>query len=257
MTLKNRRQQRAVGQGFFHTAELDAEDGRKLRYVYDCGAMQKYARQRDERIDEHLKSVGSNEVLDVLFISHIHFDHISGLERLLDKENGVKVDTIVMPLINVEDRLFAYARAANEEPTTINDPFFRDLITNPVNALGRFDPRQVLLVRRGSKDLGAPGSGRDSGDDSDGPLDIPRVWGGERKEGPFWKLIGSGIWEEYDQPVLKGDGTEADTHAIIVDDTLAMMASSADGCCDWILSPFVDPVIRSQKEVVAKFRISC
>lgn len=58
-----------------------------------------------------------------------------------------------MPLINVEDRLFAYARAANEEPTTINDPFFRDLIANPVNALGRFDPRQVLLVRRGSKDL--------------------------------------------------------------------------------------------------------
>lgn len=90
MTLKNRRQQRAVGQGLFHTAELDAEDGRKLRYIYDCGAMQKYAQQRDERIDEHRKSVGSNEVLDVLFISHIHFDHISGPERLLDKEKGGK-----------------------------------------------------------------------------------------------------------------------------------------------------------------------
>jgi len=105
MTLQNRRQQRAVGQGFFHTAELEDEEGRKLRYVYDCGAMQKQARQRNNRIDEHLQSVGSNAVLDVLFISHIHFDHISGLERLLDKAKGLKVDTIVMPLINVEDRL--------------------------------------------------------------------------------------------------------------------------------------------------------
>ncbi|WP_281992823.1 MBL fold metallo-hydrolase [Sulfitobacter geojensis] len=249
MTLQNRRQQRAVGQGFFHTAELEDEEGRKLRYVYDCGAMQKYARQRSNRIDEHLKSVGSNEVLDVLFISHIHFDHISGLERLLDKAKGLKVDTIVMPLINVEDRLFAYARAVNEEPSTINDPFFRDLIVNPVNALGRFDPRQVLLVQRGSKNLGAPGSGRDSGDDPDGPLDIPHVWGGERQEGLSWKLIGSGFWGEYGQPVLKDDGTKADASAFIVDDTFAMMASSADGCCDWILSPFVDPVIKSKKDL--------
>lgn len=42
MTLINRRHQRVVGQGFFHTAKLEAEDGRKLRYVYDCGAMKKY-----------------------------------------------------------------------------------------------------------------------------------------------------------------------------------------------------------------------
>ncbi len=44
MTLINRRHQRAVGQGFFHTAELEAEDGRKLRYVYDCGAMKNMRR---------------------------------------------------------------------------------------------------------------------------------------------------------------------------------------------------------------------
>tara|TARA_R110002124_G_scaffold91127_1_gene232056 strand:+ start:354 stop:623 length:270 start_codon:yes stop_codon:yes gene_type:complete len=45
MTLINRRHQRVVGQGFFHTAKLEAEDGRKLRYVYDCGAMKKYETQ--------------------------------------------------------------------------------------------------------------------------------------------------------------------------------------------------------------------
>jgi len=71
---------------------------------------------------------------------------------------------------------------------------------------------------------------------------LPVCRGGESTEGLFWKLIGSGTWEEYDQAVLKDDGTEADTCAVIVDDTLAMMASSAGGCCDWILSPFVSDV---------------
>lgn len=111
MTLINRRHQRAVGQGFFHTAELEAEDGRKFRYVYDCGAMKKYETQRNARIDEYLRAVGANAELDVLFISHIHFDHISGLERLLDKTNGLTVDTIVLPLIDVVDRLFAYSKS--------------------------------------------------------------------------------------------------------------------------------------------------
>jgi hypothetical protein len=204
---------------------------------------------RNERIDEHLKSVGSKSVLDVLFVSHIHFDHISGLERLLNKAKGLQVDTIVMPLINVADRLFAYARAASEEPATINDPFFRALIANPANALGRFNPRQLLFVRRGSPDSGATGLGRDGDDDPDGPRETPRVWGGERTEGLYWKLIGRGTWDEYDQPVLKDDGTKADTYAVIIDDTLAMMASTTDGCCDWILKPFVDPVIKSQKDL--------
>ncbi len=92
---------------------------------------EKYETQRNARIDEYLRAVGANAELDVLFISHIHFDHISGIERLLDKTNGLTVDTIVMPLINVADRLFAYARAANEDPAAINDQFFRELVANP------------------------------------------------------------------------------------------------------------------------------
>lgn len=249
MRLINRRHQRAVGQGFFHTSELEAEDGRKLRYVYDCGAMKKYEIERNARIDEYLKSVGANGVLDILFISHIHFDHISGIERLLDKTNGLKVDTIVMPLIDVADRLFAYARAVNDDPAAINDPFFRDLVVNPANTLGRFGPRQVLFVRRGSPDGGAPGSGAEDDDDPDGPPDIPRVLGGERDGGLYWKLIGRGTGYEYKQSFTEAGGTEVVIHVAVVDDTVAMATAGGESCLEWVLSPFVDPTIKSKKDL--------
>ncbi|MBV7378816.1 MBL fold metallo-hydrolase [Maritimibacter dapengensis] len=249
MKLIIRRQQRAVGQGFFHTAELEAEDGRKFRYVYDCGAMKKYETQRNARIDEYLTAVGANAELDVLFISHIHFDHISGLERLLNKTNGLKVDTIVMPLINVVDRLFAYAQAANEDPATINDPFFRELVANPANALGRLGPRQLVFVRRGSSDGGAPGSRGEDDDDPDGPSDIPRLWGGERAGGIYWKLIGRGTGYEHEQPFIEADGTKAVTNVFEVDDTLAIATAGGEGCFEWVLSPFIDPTIQSKKDL--------
>lgn len=249
MTIINHRHQRAVGQGFFHTAELLAEDGRNLRYVYDCGAMKKYETARNARIDEYLRAVGANAALDILFISHIHFDHISGIERLLDKTNGLTVDTVVMPLINVADRLFAYTRAANDDPAAINDPFFRELVVNPANALGRLGPRQILFVRRGSPDGGAPGSGAEDEDDPDGPPDMPRALGGERDGGLFWKLIGRGTGYEYEQSYTKFDGTEAVTHVAVVDDTVAMATTGEGSCLEWVLSPFVDPTIKSKEDL--------
>lgn len=249
MTLINRRHQRAVGQGFFHTAELEAEDGRKFRYVYDCGSMKKYETERNARIDEYLSAVGANAELDVLFISHIHFDHISGIERLLDKTKGLKVDTIVMPLINAADRLFAYARAVNEEPATINNTFFRELMVDPANALGRLGPRQLLFVRRGSPEGGAPGSTGEDDDGPDGAPDIPRVRGGERAGGLYWKLIGQGTGYEYEQRFTESDGTEAVTNVAEVDDTLAIATAGGESCFEWILSPFIDPTIQSKKDL--------
>src|SRR5450631_199285 len=52
---------------------------------------------------------GAKHPLDLL-ISHAHVDHLNGVERLLDKVNGLTVKTIVLPLLNVEVRLVAYAR---------------------------------------------------------------------------------------------------------------------------------------------------
>lgn len=246
MTFTNRRHQRAVGQGFFHTAELAAANGRKLRYVYDCGAMRKYEKQRNLRIDKYLRQIKSDCIIDVLFISHIHFDHISGIERLLDKTKGAQVDTIVLPLISAADRLFAYARAVTEDPTTIYDPFFRDLVANPTNALERFGPRQILFVQRGLPSGSAPGSGRGGDDDPDRPRDIPGVQGIERDGRLHWKLIGRGA--QYEQSSIDTGETQAVTRVYFIDDTLALVIASEENCFEWILSPFVDPNIQSKED---------
>lgn len=249
MTLTNRRHQRAVGQGFFHTAELHTEEGRRFRYVYDCGSMKKYEAQRRARISEYLGQVGPKAVLDVLFISHIHFDHVSGLEQLLDRSNGVRVDTIVMPLINVSNRLIAYARAINEDPSTTSDLFFRDFVTDPENALRRFEPRQILFIRRGSPEGGAPGSGGGDGGGPDFPTGFPRIFKSHRDEGTGWKLVGRGrtrVAREAD-----GDVSASKTSTLVaeIDDTLAITPLVDESCLEWILSPFVDPTIRSREQL--------
>jgi glyoxylase-like metal-dependent hydrolase (beta-lactamase superfamily II) len=106
----NNRRQHAVGQGFFHSSHLFEESELRLRFVYDCGAMAMYASAREARIDQLLGAVGAGARLDILFLSHVHADHINGVTRLLDPAGGLRADTIVLPLINVADRLIGYAR---------------------------------------------------------------------------------------------------------------------------------------------------
>src|SRR3546814_14066652 len=83
----NNRIQRAVGQGFFHTATLAEDGNQRLRYIYDCGAKSDYEKERGERIDELLADTGKQAKLDILFLSHIHEDHVNGVEKLLDKRS--------------------------------------------------------------------------------------------------------------------------------------------------------------------------
>src|SRR3546814_18770450 len=114
--LANNRIQRAVGQGFFHTATLAEDGNQRLRYIYDCGAKSDYEKERGERIDELLADTGKQAKPDILFLSHIHEDHVNAVEKLLDKPDGLKVDTIVLPLLPIEDRPIALGRRLNGQP---------------------------------------------------------------------------------------------------------------------------------------------
>src|SRR3546814_4577238 len=105
-----------------------------------------YEKERGERIDELLADTGKQAKLDILFLSHIHEDHVNGVEKLLDKTDGLKVDTIVLPLLPIEDRLIAFGRSITDDPAAGKNAFFRDLIIDPAAALARFGPRQILFV---------------------------------------------------------------------------------------------------------------
>lgn len=244
MSLSNTRRQHAVGQGFFHSADLVDGDGLRLRYVYDCGAMTTYAKARADRIEAHLLSVGTRSTLDLLFISHVHADHLNGLPQLLHATTGVQVDTIVLPYFDVIERLIAYARSATEDPATSADVFYRDFVISPVAALSGFSPRQILFVRSaGDEGPGAPDlDGRPEGP---GPDIVARP--SERK-GLTWKLVGRGIFNGGD---CENSPTPASGPLVAtIPDSMGIAVPDPSGTAGyWLLSPFIDPAIERGRKV--------
>lgn len=244
MAIINTRRQHPVGQGFFHTASL-CENGQKgLFYVYDCGAMARYATQRKREIKNHLKRVGARSRLDLLFISHVHADHLNGLEYLLNGTDGLHVDTIVLPLIDVADRLIAFARTAAEDPASAQSDFYRDLVVDPGEALGRFQPRQIIFVQPGKRGDEAPdGEGRPLS-----PPDRPEVFGGDPGEGGMtWKLAGRGRIAQLELLTVQGiNGSPFTVMQLVIHDTLAIVSSTSQG--EWLLAPFVDPTITTHRK---------
>lgn len=238
MAIQNIRKQHAVGQGFFHTGELLEGNSHRLRYVVDCGAMNKYASQLNSRIDDYLAAVGAKQPLDLLFISHVHADHVSGLERLLDGVRGLVVKTIVMPLLNVEDRLVAFARAASEDAISADSAFYKAFVVNPTAAVARFNPERVIFVEPDGPDGGAPYNGGPD-DRGNGPGNSVELLRGDR-ELP-WKLAGSGLirLDRKGSADLKGGA------AAVMPESLGIECASAGTGRAWLFAPYVDPAVKA------------
>jgi len=67
-----------------------------LAYVYDCGS--EHPSAFAEALKVYRETIA--ERLEILFVSHLHADHINGLDRLL----GSKVpDIVVLPYLDLED----------------------------------------------------------------------------------------------------------------------------------------------------------
>jgi hypothetical protein len=210
--------------------------------------MTRYAAELRRQIGNHLKCVGARSPLDVLFISHIHADHLNGLEQLLDGRHGLDVDTIVLPLVDVIDRLIAFARTAAEDSASVQSSFYRAFVVDPGGALGRFRPRQIIFVEPGNREDGAP----DGGAPPLAPPDGPEVFGAGRGErGLTWKLVGKGSVRRLEaSPQQPLTGGESSVTSLVMPDTLAMMMSARQG--EWLLAPFVDPTIAAHRKQFLK-----
>lgn len=241
MVLKHGRTQHAVGQGFFHTAEL-IEDDATFRYVFDCGAMSSYKASRTARIKAYRASLPPGTELDLVFISHAHADHLNGMEQLL--KPGVTVDTIVLPLMNDADRLIAYGRDLMDDAVSAQNAFYRAFIADPAAALGRFKSRQILFVRAQHGDGGAPGSRGGP----DGP-DLDRDLGRRPTDSRLgWKLLGRGHGGVVpNQDATKANGPVVET----IDDTQAL-AVRLEEPWFWLLAPYVDPSVDADRNLFMK-----
>ena len=244
MGMINQRKQHAVGQGFFHSAELLEEGKLRLRYVYDCGAMTKYAGPRSDRVRSYLQNIDARSRLDLLFISHVHADHLNGLPQLLQTNTGLDVDTIVLPYFDMIERLIGYARDVTLDPASVRNDFFREFVVDPIPALSSFEPRQILFVRStGDGGPGAPsfdGTPEWLGPVINGPL--------RDEKGPVWKLVGNGTIEDGNLG-RHASFSSGPVIATIPDSLGFAMPSSTTKAGIWLLSPFIDPAIKRQRGV--------
>lgn len=136
MILEHSRTQHPIGQGFFHTASVEVED-RVFNYVYDCGSMD--AAPLDSAIGEYVESLDGTNI-DLLFLSHLDNDHVSGLERLLVLSNA---STAVLPYLSPVGRLILIARAI--ENGTITGSLL-GLLSDPTGWLTARGVESVIFI---------------------------------------------------------------------------------------------------------------
>lgn len=85
-----------VGQGLFYSGRID-----DFNFIYDCGSENRRHMLSVIRDFKRQKLTGSK--VDLLILSHLHDDHVSGLSALF--ENGTLVDTVVLPYLSPVERL--------------------------------------------------------------------------------------------------------------------------------------------------------
>ena len=110
-----------VGFGAFYTEKRESNNGETLTIVYDCGTM------AGSNIKDiiHEAFPEKDTVIDILFISHFHKDHINGIEELM---KHCIIKKVVIPYIPEENRLlFVFAEGLHA---------FRMLITNTEDYFG-------------------------------------------------------------------------------------------------------------------------
>ena len=117
-----------VGQGAFYSELLTTKPSWKrgsdanTLVVYDCGSKDKdsFVTNCLSRLE---KQCHGRKIIDILFISHFHADHISHIGRLLHNWGGWNVRLIVLPVISPEALMDAclqnYASNSQQAPYVI------------------------------------------------------------------------------------------------------------------------------------------
>jgi hypothetical protein len=170
---------------------------------------------------------------------------VNGVPALLAKRLGLQVDTIVMPLIDDIERLIVFARALETEAAAAAESggFYRDLVIDPVRALMRFAPRQIIVVRRSAPGGdGAPDGGEPVGPEGG---DLPSDGRGDFSgDGNLrWKLVGRGRVDRRDDANKRATASKPAVYEI--DDTIAIRVAAGAGPA-WVLAPYIDPAFQQR-----------
>ena len=91
-----------VGQGAFYSETHKLGD-RTFTMVYDCGSS---TLKKNEMVKIIEDAFAENSIIDVLFISHFHADHVNGIELLAKR---CKIKLVIIPLITNEEMVLVNA----------------------------------------------------------------------------------------------------------------------------------------------------
>lgn len=114
-----------VGQGAFFSEHFDDVD-KSFTIVYDCGSLTLDPLSMRSKVNSSFRK---DQVIDVLFISHFHADHINGIDFL---KNQCRIKNVVIPYLNEEAKILTrienYASTGAVDSRLIDDPqgFFGD-----------------------------------------------------------------------------------------------------------------------------------
>lgn len=123
-----------VGQGLFYSSQFyyeNRDNGKTIEcnIIFDCGS--ENLEQINKSIDQYFDRY-NRKVIDVLIISHLHFDHISGLDKILN-DTSIKIKTIVLPYLYPEERILLAV-----DNSKLDDWYYR-FLSNPLGYLSEYD----------------------------------------------------------------------------------------------------------------------
>ena len=151
ITIKHHSIFHKAGQGQFYSAKISCNNT-NINYVIDCGTQTKgYNNSLDNEIKTYVNSLKANEKLDYLIISHLHSDHISGVDTLLTKLNEKKteVSNVFLPYLSKETRIYLYLKWMNQKGIKQNTLSF---IINPIKFLKKYRVKKIRIVHMSDRD---------------------------------------------------------------------------------------------------------
>jgi hypothetical protein len=260
--VKITRTQHPVGHGGFHSGLIstieEALNGihtaneppiANFSYVYDCGS------ERSDAFNSELSLYrdASSGKTDVLFVSHLHADHINGIDRL---QAMAPAKTVVVPYLNTVERLL-FVLSDFERGTASRSSL--DYFEDPEAWWRSRGAGRVIFLQPGTPNDAPP----PRGGEPDGPLDGPRR--GRRIElddAPKKKIPASRLATHFRPPhgaagekLVRGNpaSDQSGSGAFIAASGTYLQLEWQDvpGAwhrADWILLPYVHPVVDTSRK---------
>jgi hypothetical protein len=217
--------QHPIGQGGFHSgaitgcqkSSLDPFFGGQhaFRWVYDCGSDQL------DSLNEEIKSVKGTQI-DVLFLSHLHEDHINGVDSLLLNDNAT-VKEVVLPYLDDDDWVLHLAARSSEG--TLSGTFI-DLVDDPEN----------WFESRGIERLTYVLTDSDDDEENDGPasIDLPKEAVERNERDEHYEIS----WTRGRSKPNASQTHSGNLNVSLVEKGEIGSISASGQTIDWVLSPY-------------------